>query len=231
MRGAQLRDGRAARGPRPLTADRRKEDAVEREPSPESTFALLARHRAGDAAAIETLVARYYPRVERMVRVRLGATLRERETVADVVQDVFVRVIEGLEGYERRPDARWVDWVVRLAQNEISNHARRDRAKKRGGAIARQVQQHAESAATLDIPAGSTEVHARVARREAAQLVDRCLGDLSEPHREVILLRDYAGADWKDIAEKLQRPSPEACQELYRRARNDLGDRVRRRVG
>src|SRR5687767_12009336 len=53
----------------------------------QSTNVLLSRHRAGDAAALEALVRRYYPRVERIVRVRLGAALLERETVSDVVQD------------------------------------------------------------------------------------------------------------------------------------------------
>lgn len=156
----------------------------------------------------------------------MGPALLARETVADLVQDVFVRVVQGVEGYERRVDSSWIDWVARLAQNEISNHVRRDRAEKRGGALAERVRALAASASSCDAPAETTAVHSKASRREMAELVDECLGELDEPHREVILLRDYAGGDWRTIAEQMGRPSAEACQELHRRARRQLQRRL-----
>ena len=205
------------------------EGPIDRDRPAENTAELLARHRAGDAEALRRLIELCYPRVERIVRVRLGSALRARETVADVVQDVFVRVLEGLDGYEPRSNARWIDWVARLAQNEISNHARHERAQKRESALADLVRSHAHSAATWDIPADTTGVPSKVSRREEEELADQCLGELSEPHREVILLRDYAGGDFKSIAEMMQRPSAEACQELHCRALLELARRVQRR--
>jgi len=199
------------------------------ETSAGNTNTLLERYRAGDKLALQVLVERYYPRITRIVRVRMGPFLLEREMVEDVVQDVLVRILEGLEGYEPRSDARWIDWVARLAQNEIANHARRERTQKRN-ALARQVRSHAESAQDWDAPAATTGVEASASRREAAALVDRCLGELAEAHREVILWRDYAGADWKTVAEQMGRPSAEACQELHRRARRDLGRRLQGRL-
>ena len=203
------------------------------DPNPNScrTFALIERHRAGDPAALEELIEHYYPRIERMIRVRLGATLAARTTVADVVQDVFVRLLKDLDQFEPREDARWIDWIARLVQNELSNQMRRERTLKRSEPEVDRRRGSTASRTSFSVPAETSGVPSKVARDELARIVDECLTQLPEVHREVILLRDYAGADWKDIAEKLQRPSPEACQELYRRARNDLGDRVRRRVG
>ena len=191
-----------------------------------NTYTLLERHRAGDAAALETLIKRYYARIKRIVRVRMGTALLARETLDDVVQDVLVRIVESAEKYEQRDDSRWIDYVARLAQNEISNHARRDRAKKRGGGVAQAVQMHAESASASqwDVPAETTGVSSKVACAEQAEIVDQCLSELADAHREVILLRDYADCDWRTVAELMQRPSAEACQELHRRARRALGE-------
>lgn len=101
------------------------------EQSSVDTHELLARHRAHDRSALQQIVTRYYSRVERMVRVRMSAFLLARETVADVVQDVFVRVVEGVVGYAPREDARFIDWLARLVQNALVDHVRRGRAHKR----------------------------------------------------------------------------------------------------
>ncbi len=211
-----------------MSAEAKKPD--DEFPAAQSTYALLRRHRAGDKVALQVLMERYYPRVRRIVRVRLGAALLQRETIDDVVQDVFVRIVEGLIQYEERVDARWIDWVAQLAQNEIANHARRDGTRKRGGDLAARVRSLAESAASFAAAADSTAVHSKVATREAEAIVDQCLHELSEPHREVILLRDYADCDWKTVAEQMGRSTAEACQELHRRALQELRRRYRGRL-
>ena len=195
-------------------------------PPPPDSFELIRRHRAGDDEALGRLIQRYYPRIERMVRVRLGAALRSVETVADVVQDVLVRVLKGLDKFEARDDSRWIQWVAQLAQHEILNHARAERAQKRGGGLAHRVRMHAESATNFEIPAESTGVASKAARHEEVDRLDRCMEHLSEPHREVILSREYAGGDWKTVADCMGR-TPEACQELHRRARMELARLMR----
>ena len=162
-----------------------------------------------------------------MARVRVGGRLLQRETIEDVVQDVLVRVLRGLEGYEPRSDARWIDWVARLAQNEISNHARRASAQKRHG-LALELESHADSTADWQLSSPATGASTAAMRREEAELVDSCLAELPEAHREVILWREYAGADWKTVAEEMNRPSAEACQELHRRARQELRRRLQK---
>lgn len=100
------------------------------------------------------------------------------------------------------------------------------RAKKRGGALAQRVRQLADSIIELEARANTTAVPDKAARAELIARVDGCVRLLSEPHREVILLRLYEGFDWKTIAAKMQRPTAEACQELFRRARNELLERM-----
>ena len=87
----------------------------------------------------------------------------------------------------------------------------------------------AVGSSSWSIAAETTGVNSKVASRELEELVDQCLSELSPAHREVILLRDYTSLDWRSIAERLGRPTPEACQELHRRARKELGERVQQR--
>lgn len=201
------------------------------EPSPiaddssADSLELLRRHRNGDPEALGRLFQRYLPRITRIVRVRLGRFLRTREAVEDVVQSVLLRVVRGLEHYEPRTDAHWIDWVATLAHHEVLNLARRERAQMRDAAIHGMESTRAE-AADEELVADQSSVVSRVSRHEMEELVDRALGELSEPHREVILLREYAGMDWAAIAEVLAPRSVEACQELHRRAKRDLGRRL-----
>ena len=192
------------------------------EQPPAATQVLLARHRAGDSHALGELITRYAPRVRSMVQLRMGSALRAVEEVEDALQDVFVRVVTDAERFEERGDARFIDWVARLVEHELANHSRRERARKRGGDLEQQVRRHLESGTSCDIPAESTAVPSRVARREEVERMQACLAQLSPMHREVILQREYAGGDWRTVAEKMGRPSPKACQELHRRARIEL---------
>lgn len=189
----------------------------------DNTRILLARHRAGDKTALEILFRRYYPRVARIVRIRLGPARLARASEDDYVQDVFRRMLESIHQYEERSDAHFIDWVAQIAQHVISNHARNDRAQKRGSGLVREMSQLADSSRELDHAAETTAVPDKAAYREDKEHLDACIARLAEPHREVILLRRFTGFDWQTIAEKMGRPSPEACQELYRRAQIALG--------
>lgn len=199
------------------------------QPESEPTCSLVERHRAGDPEALNSLVERYYPRVRRIVGVRLRSRLLALTSVDDVVQDVFVRVLQGLERYETRDDARWIDWVARVAEREICGQARAQRTQKRDGPLVDLVRSAVGSSATWSIAAETAGLASKVANVELEGLVDQTLSELLEAQREVILLREYAGLDWRSIAELMNRPTPEACQELHRRALKELGARVRRK--
>jgi DNA-directed RNA polymerase specialized sigma24 family protein len=69
--------------------------------------------------------------------------------------------------------------------------------------------------------AESTEIVDKVGRREEQERLVALLRQLSDAHREVVLQRNYAGHDWKSVGDKMGK-TPEACQELYRRAKREL---------
>ena len=198
------------------------------------TVALVKRFQGGDRRALEQLMERFYPRVQRIVRVRTGAELRSKLALDDVVQEVLVRALGGLQQFEVRPDGRLIHWLAKLAEREIANLANFHRAQKRdlGMEISMDAMRSAskDSSMAWDLVADTTYVSEKAARHELEEIVDECLEELTGPHREVILLRDYAGADWDYIAEEMKRPSVGAVQQLHQRARVELSAKVQKRV-
>jgi DNA-directed RNA polymerase specialized sigma24 family protein len=55
-------------------------------------------------------------------------------------------------------------------------------------------------------------------RSEVRALLDEVVASLPESYREVIVLRDYQGADWPEVARALATPSLHAAQQLHQRA-------------
>jgi DNA-directed RNA polymerase specialized sigma24 family protein len=65
------------------------------------------------------------------------------------------------------------------------------------------------------------------ASEEEQRIVEACLAELPEEYRELILLRNYAGASWESVAEETGRPSAAAARMMHARAMVELGKLVR----
>ncbi len=72
---------------------------------------LLVRYREGDPDALDQLIAEMGPRLKGFF-IRQGA---QGSTAEDLVQDVFVRVLNSVQGY--RPAGRLDAYLLRIARN------------------------------------------------------------------------------------------------------------------
>lgn len=77
---------------------------------------LLAAWRAGDCAALETLLCRHRPWILNLA-VRL---LARRQDAEDVTQEALLRALRGLASF--RGESRFRTWLYRVAVNTILNH-------------------------------------------------------------------------------------------------------------
>jgi len=189
-----------------------------------SSLELVARARAGDATAREQLFARYYPRVFRVVRARLGTRLRALETPEDLVQNTFLAALTALERFEAREDASLIDWFARLTENQIRDAAKHHSALKRPPAEL--LVEGGHEPAARDTPPLE-----HLSRAEQARILDECIAELPADEREALVLRDHASASWAMVAERLGRPSEAAARELYRRGQVRLMERYSHRAG
>lgn len=192
------------------------------------TTVLLARLRGGDRAALEELFVRSYGRLGRVVRLRLGALHGVRFELHDVLQEAFLEAFQSLDRFESKEGAGFLDWVARIAVNKLKDGRRRDRAKKRDLRKEARLDSPADSSllgidrAFVHVgPTPSEAVHAA----DMAARLDACLAELDETEREVLILRYYLDASWKEIGQSLGRTS-EAAEQLGRRAKLHLARRL-----
>ena len=80
---------------------------------------LVERARRGDHLAFTALYDAYAERLYRFVRFRVGDDL----DAEDLVQRVFLKVVEALPRYEQR-GAPFAAWLFRLARNAVIDHVR-----------------------------------------------------------------------------------------------------------
>lgn len=157
------------------------------------TFAdLMARLRAGDAAAAEELVRTYEGRIRTIVRVRLSPSLRRVFDSMDIYQSVmgsfYPRARAGQ--YELRTPDQLVALLVRMAQNKLVSRARHHFS------LRRDCRKSVTDAGVLDALPGPPDPGKVVADRE---LSEKVLGRLGPEERRLAELR-VAGWKWEDIA-------------------------------
>jgi RNA polymerase sigma-70 factor (ECF subfamily) len=179
------------------------------------------------------LFGRYYDRVRRIVRMRLGYALRSHVDTEDILQDTFVAAVQAFDRFEMRDEASLINWLAQLAQHQILAAADYHNAKKRdhrrevrlssGTSVGDSGQMSLQLAACVEAPID------RLSRGEQEALVECCVAELSVEYRELIILRDYVGASWEQIAEQTCRPSAPAARMMHTRALIELGRLLRAR--
>jgi len=161
---------------------------------------LMAAVRAGDQAAFETLFDRYRNPVWRFFRRRLT----DAELAADLSQEVFVAVFRGAGRYE--PRASFRSYLFGIAFNQLAA-ARRQRVPSG------EVEQWQDKAAG----AGGDP--------DDGLWVRQALAGLDAEEREILMLREYDGMTYDEIAELTGVPIGTVRSRLFR-ARQALREKL-----
>jgi len=203
--------GDAGRKDGPVDRDRRLDkDRAELPPNP-TDAALVARYRAGDESACETLVRRYTPRCARLA----GRFLADADEVADVVQDALASAFTHLDGYDAsRP---FWPWLARMVVNGSIDRLRSARVRLQ------------RPSGTLDVRAADSRRPMTTSRRcrpdetaaaeEERQRVRQVLAALPERYRTLLVLREMEGMSAEEIARILRRPAATIRWRLFRARR------------
>lgn len=198
---------------------------MEAKPTVRESLVLLKKAQGGDQAALNDLLTRYFERVLKIVRVRMGHKLRGRNDSMDIAQNAMIRVLQGLEKFEPRSDGALIQWVSKLVENEIRDQVDYHGAQKRRLSKEVPILPSTESRAGMESllkdlsqksPSQQAALHEEILQLEEA--LDK-LGD----GKEVILMREYAGLTFKEIGKELH-VSEDAARMQYVRAMGRLTD-------
>ena len=147
------------------------------------------------ATTATELFERYHIAIYRYLLRMTGS----RETAEELTQDVFVRVLKGLEQYQERDHER--AWLFRIARNLRCDLARRS--------------QRQPSASLEDVEPIEPQ------RQELQLSLVRALAALAEDDREAFVLGEIGGFTYVEIAEICE-ISPAAVRSRIYRARLEL---------
>jgi RNA polymerase sigma-70 factor (ECF subfamily) len=166
---------------------------------------LVARATAGDQDSFNQLVARW----ERPIYALAYRTLGREEEARDVVQEAFLRAYRGLKGF--KGEAKFSSWLYRITLNLCRDWIRRERR-----APIVQVPEGVDPVDLADAQVSPSEsVEDLVSRREMSQAVARAMAELPEEQRVAIMLKEYHGLTFQEIADQLNCPLSTVKTRLY----------------
>ncbi len=181
---------------------------------PSSLEATVERCREGDEDAWTALVNATLRPIYRLCASYAPSAAEAEE----LTQEVYFKLWENLHQY--RAGSNFMAWAWRVARNLLIDAHRRARRER--------------SAAWLDpevidrLPA-SDDPHQQVQHRQRLRLIATSLRQLDENLAVLVLMRDFAGMSYQDMAEALELPLGTVKSRLNR-ARLELAGAVRRRL-
>ena len=198
------------------------------DPSLTQTLALVHAAQGGDRVALERLLARYQERVRRIVRLRLGPGLRSQLESADILQQVLLDAFRSLDRYEARDEAGFLAWLAGIAEHRIRDAVDYHASDKRDAARVQPLTRDTDSSTPSDPLADPQSAPPETASRaEQVERLEACLAELPEADRELVILRDYVGLSWAEVAERTGSPSPDAARMRYAAVLVQLGRQMR----
>jgi RNA polymerase sigma-70 factor (ECF subfamily) len=141
---------------------------------------LVQRAKDGDRQALEALLIRHAPKVERLTR----QVLRDPDDASDAAQEALAKVCVRLKQF--RGGSQFSTWLHRLVVNTCLDAAERRKAR-----VHEPLGDHLQSADDPARDAGNSEL-----RRELCT----ALAGVSPEQAQVVLLKDALGYSFEEIA-------------------------------
>jgi len=165
---------------------------------------LVALSIGGDTDSFNQLVLRW----ERAIYALAYRTLGREEDARDVCQETFLRAYRALPGF--KGEAKFSSWIYRIALNLCRDWIRKQRRTP--------VMQAPEGIELADLAAerGPVEsIETLVARKQLSDRVAIAMRTLPEEQRTAIVLKEYHGLTFQEIAEMQGCPLSTVKTRLY----------------
>ena len=165
---------------------------------------LVARSIGGDSDSFNQLILRW----ERPIYALAYRTIGREEDARDVCQETFLRAFRALPGF--RGQAKFSSWLYRIALNLCRDWMRRERRAA--------IVQPTEDVDLVELAAAaepSESIEDLVARKDLTRMVERAMARLPEDQRTAIVLKEYHGLTFQEIADLLGCPLSTVKTRLY----------------
>lgn len=198
--------------------------------TPDERQQMAVAAAGGDRLALERLLLAHYDELAARVRPKLPVRLQSVQAVEDILQQTFMQAFRDIGRFEARSDAKFADWIGRIAEHRLLDAIKEHDRQKRGGEMNRVENSPHDSCMTplLEWIAGEDPHPSSVAARsEALHALQVALAGLETDQREAVRLRLLEGRSLEETAAELGR-TPDAVRGLVHRAKQKLRDAMGR---
>ncbi|WP_288369912.1 sigma-70 family RNA polymerase sigma factor [uncultured Algoriphagus sp.] len=152
---------------------------------------LITQYRNGHEAAFDLLVDRYKSKVFTTIFL----IVKDQDLAEDLLQEVFVKVINTLNSDRYNEEGKFQPWIMRIAHNLAVDHFRK---AKRYPII--MMEDGSNVFNSLRFSEGNAEDE-KVKEEEIA-LVRRLIDELPEAQKQVLIMRHYMDMSFQEIADQ-----------------------------
>ena len=181
---------------------------------------LVLKLKRRDGRAFERLVSQFQAPVFNLIYRMIGG----REEAEDLAQEVFVTIFKKIDTF--RGDSSLATWVYRIATNHCKNRKKYLGRRRGDQPLAKEMEETAfkgpetmRTAAIVDRPDELVEGY------QAERLIQRCIAELEEEQRLILVLRDIQNVSYEDISTITGLPLGTVKSRLHR-ARMCLKDKL-----
>jgi RNA polymerase sigma-70 factor (ECF subfamily) len=165
---------------------------------------LVTLSQGGDLDSFNQLVLRW----ERPIYALAYRVIGREEDARDVAQETFLRAFRALKGFKGQ--AKFSSWLYRITLNLCRDWIRRERRTP--------LAQAPEGVDLIELAGEATpseSIEELVGQRQLARAVSKAMAQLPEEQRTAIILKEYHGLTFQEIAELLDCPLSTVKTRLY----------------
>jgi len=158
---------------------------------------LVRRLREGDEQAFETLVRKYAPKMLAFAR----SFLCEEQDARDVVQNALLSVFKAIHGFAQK--SQLSTWLHRIVMNRALMELR-GRRRRAEATFDELLPSFDSDGKWLNVSSSFvTGDQISLERRQLHEMVRKCIAQLPESYRIILLMRDIEELDTNEVAQML----------------------------
>lgn len=168
---------------------------------------LVLRVQQGDKSAYDILVLRYQHKIIQLV----NRYVKDHSEAQDVAQEAFIKAYRALGSF--RGESAFYTWLYRIAINTAKNYlvARARRSSDQQVDV-----QDAEAIENAPQLQGLDTPERQLLGAEIAETIQAAIENLPEEMRVAIMLREFEGMSYEEIAEAMDCPVGTVRSRIFR---------------
>jgi len=168
---------------------------------------LVERVKRGDKRAFDVLVLKYQHRIANLIT----RYVRDQDEVLDVTQEVFVKAYRAMNNF--RGDAQFYTWLYRIAINTAKNFLVAKSRRPPDTDIDVDEREFSEQSVVISEEGNPED---QLSGEQLKRVLQKALEDLPEELRVALMLREFDGLTYDEIAQIMDCPVGTVRSRIFR---------------